>query len=139
MAELGEELRERTAESDASTRLLKRGVVRRKASETALENSGARRALLLEKSRRLEGRLQDQMRQILATQEEKRRRASRQLQNEIAQILVAIHVRLLTLKEAFKANSESLKNEIAETQSLVKQSVQTIKRLANESGVHHEA
>ena len=139
VAELGEELRERTAESDASTRLLKRGVVRRKASETALENSGARRALLLEKSRRLEGRLQDQMRQILATQEEKRRRASRQLQNEIAQILVAIHVRLLTLKEAFKANSESLKNEIAETQSLVKQSVQTIKRLANESGVHHEA
>jgi hypothetical protein len=136
--QLGEELRERTAESSASTRRLKRGVVRRKAAETALENSGAHRSKLLEKSHRLEDRLQDQTRKMLAAQEGGRRDSSRQLQNEVAQILLAIHVRLLTLNEAIKANTKNLKKEIAETQSLVKQSVLTIKRLAHESGVHHE-
>jgi signal transduction histidine kinase len=137
--QLGEKLLARTAESSASARRLKRGVVRRKAVETALGKSDVRHARLVEKSRSLEGRLQAQMRQILAAQEEERKSSSRNLQNEIAQILVAIHVRLLTLKEAVKGNTESLKKEIAETQALVKQSVQTIHRLANESGVHHEA
>jgi len=79
------------------------------------------------------------MRKILSANEDKRQKASSKLQNEIAQILVAIHVRLLTLKEATKANTENLKKEIAETERLVKESVQTIKRLAYESGVHHEA
>lgn len=139
VAELGEELRQRTAESSASTRRLKQGVVRRQSAETELKKSGERHAQLVKTSLGLVDRLQEQMRQILATQEDERRASSRTLQNEIAQILVAIHVRLLTLKEAAKANTDSLKKEIAETQSLVKQSVMTIRRLANESDVHHEA
>jgi hypothetical protein len=107
VAELGEELRVRTAESSASTQRLKRGVVRRQTAETDLKNSGDRHARLVKKSHGLEGRLQEQMRQILAAQEDERRASSRKLQNEIAQILVAIHVRLLTLKEATKANTEA--------------------------------
>lgn len=67
--QLGEALRERTAESSASTRRLKRGVVRRKAAETALEKSGTHRSKLLETSHRLEDRLQDQTRKMLAAQE----------------------------------------------------------------------
>ncbi|HAL92320.1 MAG TPA: hypothetical protein DCM68_04760 [Verrucomicrobia bacterium] len=139
VAELGEELRRRTAESSASARSLKRGVAQRQAAETELRKSGESHARLVKKSQGLEDRLQDQMRQILTAQENERRTSSRKLQNEIAQILVAIHVRLLTLKEAAKTNTENLKKEIAETQALVKQSVQTIQRLAYESGVHHEA
>lgn len=139
VAELDEELRLRTAESSASSQRLKQGVMRRQSAETDLRKCGERHARLVKKSVGLEGRLQEQMRQILAAQEDERRASSRKLQNEIAQILVAIHVRLLTLKEAAKANTESLKKEIAETQALVKQSVVAIQRLAYESGDHHEA
>lgn len=139
VARLSAELRRRTVESAASSQRLKEGVVRRQSAEAELKKSGERHARLVKKSQNLESHLQEQIRQILAVQEDKRRASSQKLQNEIAQILVAIHVRLLTLKEAAKANTDSLKNEIAETQALVKQSVVAIQRLANESGVHHEA
>ena len=136
---LSEELRTRTEESDDSTRRLEQGVVRRKEAETALGKSDEHRDQLLAESRALEKSLQVQMRKILTAQENERRKSSHELQNEIAQVLVAIHVRLLTLKEAVHANTDSLKNEIAETQELVKQSVMTIRRLGHESSVHHEA
>ncbi len=138
VAELGEELRVREAESTASAQRLKKGVKRRQTAETDLKNSGDRHDRLVKKSMGLESHLQEQMRRILAAQEKERRASSRKLQNEIAQILVAIHVRLLTLKEATKANTDSLKNEIAETQALVKQSVMAIQRLSYEIGVHDE-
>ena len=139
VAQLGEELRLRTEESSASRHRLKQGVAQRQLAETELKKSGERHARLVQKSQSLEGRMQEQMHQLLAAQEDERRTSSRKLQNEIAQILVAIHLRLLTLKEAAKANTESLKKEIEETQALVKQSVMTIQRLAYEGGVHHEA
>ncbi len=139
VAELGEELRLRTAESSASAQRLKQGVVRRQKAELNLKESGERHVRLVKKSLDLEDRLQEQMSQLLAAQEDERRTSSRKLQNEIAQILVAIHVRLLALKEAAKANTDSLKKEIAETQTLVKQSVVAIQRLADENGIHHEA
>jgi len=139
VAQLSQKLCERTAQSAASAQRLARGVARRQASEKALQKSDKRHVQLLQKSRNLQNRLRTHMRKILSANEDKRQKASSQLQNEIAQILVAIHVRLLTLKEATKANTENLKKEIAETERLVKESVQTIKRLAYESGVHHEA
>lgn len=138
VAQLGEELRARTAESSASDQLLKRGVARRKTAEVAVGKSQGRHARLVEESHLLEGRLQDQLRKMLAAQEGERQESSRKLQDEIAQILLAIHVRLLTLKEASKADTENLKKEIAETQALVKQSIQTIHRLEHECGNPHE-
>lgn len=139
LAELGAELRRRTAESSAATRGLARGVARRQAAQAALGKTRERHARLLKKSQELETRLQGQMRKMLLALEGERRESSRNLQNEIAQALLAIHVRLLTLKEAAKTNTETLKKEIAETQTLVKQSVQTIHRLGDESGIHHDA
>ena len=138
VAQVGEQLRQKTAESMASTRRLQRDVVRRKAAEATLDQSGRRHVRLVKESRVLEGRLHEQMGQILAAQEKERQRTSQELQNEIAQILLAIHLRLLTLKEAAKANTVSLKKEIAETQVLVKQSVLAIRRLSHEASIHHE-
>jgi signal transduction histidine kinase len=138
VAELGEKLRERTTESHASNRRLKRGVVRRKAAEAALGKSAGHRVRLEKKSQCLESHLHDRMRRILAGQEDERKEISRDLQNEIAQILVAIQVRLLTLNQAIQSSTQNLKNEIAGTRSLVKQSARTIKRLAYESNVHDE-
>lgn len=139
VAQLGEKLRRKTVESVASARRLKMDVVRRETAEVALGKSGERHRHLIEKSRQLEHQLRNQMRQILNAQEKEREKTSQELQNEIAQILLAIHLRLLTLKEAAKANTDRLKKEIDETQVLVKQSVLAIRRMFHEDSADHEA
>ena len=68
----------------------------------------------------------------------KRQKTSRQLHDEITQTLVAINLRLLTLKRSVKTNSENLKKEIAETQRLVQQSKKPIHRLAQKILAKHE-
>ncbi|MCX7010339.1 MAG: histidine kinase [Kiritimatiellaeota bacterium] len=135
--QLSQTLRRRTVESSASTRHLEQGIVRRQAAETALTVSGKHRLKLLQEARALQQRLLVQTRKMLAAQETERQKNSHQLHDEIAQILLAIHVRLLTLKTSSQANTENLKKEIAETQRLVKQSAMTIQRLAHEHGAHH--
>lgn len=132
-------LRLRASESSAATRLLERSITRRKASETLLENSSRHLAKLLQESNLLQSQLREQTRSRLSTQEKARQYASGQFQDEIAQTLLAINLRLLTLKMSAKTSTEKLKNEIAETQILVKQSVKTIQRLAHEINHYHEA
>ena len=89
----------------------------------------------MKESRRLQKHLQRLTHQILSAQEDKRKKISRELQDEIAQTLLGINVRLLTLKKAAAANAEGLKKEIASTQRLVDKSVKTIKRFAREFGI----
>jgi signal transduction histidine kinase len=82
--------------------------------------------------------LQHLTHRILAAQEDKRRKISRDLQDEIAQTLLGINVRLLTLKKEAAVNTEGLKKEIASTQRVVDMSVKSIKRFARDFGVSHE-
>ena len=70
--------------------------------------------------------------QIMTTQEAERKRISHELRDEVAQTLLGINVRLLTLKRAAKGNKASLKKEIANTQRLVRTSVQSINQFAHE-------
>ena len=100
--------------------------------------SGKQRTELLEESRRLQQHSRHLTHEILSAQEDEWRKISRQLHDEIAQILLGINVRLLTLKKAAKANTGSLKKEIASTQRLVEKSVRTINQFAHEVGLHHE-
>ena len=136
--QLNRTLRQRAVESSASARHLKQGILQRQAAEAALKKSGNHRAKLLEESRRLQQHSRHLTHDVLSAQEDEWRKTSRQLHDEIAQILLGIHVRLLTLKKSAKANTGSLKKEIASTQWLVKQSVQTINQFAHEVGLHHE-
>jgi signal transduction histidine kinase len=76
---------------------------------------------------------------ILSAQEDKRKRISHDLQDEIAQTLLGINARLLTVKKASGRSARSLQKEIANTQGLVDMSVKTIKRLAREFGKPHQA
>ncbi len=137
--QLARTLRQRTADSSVSTRNLKRGVARRQAAESALIKSGHHRARLLKASRLLQKQLRRQTHQMLTDMEQEWRVTSRQLQDEIAQTLLAIHVRLLSLKNMAKLNTSSLKKEIVGTQRLVKHSVQAVRKLAHELGVAHKA
>lgn len=127
-------LSRRTVELAASGRYLKRGVVQRKAAEEALKKSGKHRANLLEQSRLVQGHLRRLTRRILSAQEDKRTKISRELHDEIAQTLLGINVRLITLKKEATINSKGLKKEIASTHRLVEKSKKTLSRFADELG-----
>lgn len=133
--QLNQTLRQRTEESSVSARHLKRDIVQRQATEEALKKSGEHYATLLGKSRRLQKHLRHLTYEILSTQEDERRKISLQLQDEIAQTLLGINVRLLTLKNAAKTNTETLQKELDNTQRLVAQSVKTIHQFAHEFGL----
>jgi signal transduction histidine kinase len=137
--QLNKTLGRRTVDLAASNRSLKKGIVQRQAVEQALKQSTGHYARLLMESRRLQQHLRDLTHQILSAQEAERKKISRELHDEIAQTLLGINVRLLTLKRGAMVNSDGLKKEFASTQRLVKRSVQTMNRFAREFGKHHEA
>jgi signal transduction histidine kinase len=137
LRQLSQTLGRRTVHLAASHRSLKQGIVQRKAVEQALRKSGEHSRKLLQESRRLQKHLQRLTHQLLSAQEDKRKAISRDLHDEIAQTLLGIHVRLLTLKKEAAIDASGLKKEIASTQRLVDKSVKIINRFAREFGIHH--
>jgi signal transduction histidine kinase len=131
-------LRRRTADLDASKRSLKQGMARRKTAEAALKKSGEHYKTLLEESLALQGHLQRLTHRALSAQEDKRKKIGHELQDEIAQTLLGINVRLLTLKREAAVEDQGLQKEIASTQRIVHKSVKTINRFAREYGKPHE-
>jgi signal transduction histidine kinase len=119
-------LRRRTVESSASNRRLKLSIIQRKGAEESLKESGTRHAQLLAESHLLQKHLRHLTREILSAQESQRRKSSRVLHDEIAQVLIAIELRLLMLNKAAMTSTESLKKEIANTQRLVQNSVKRL-------------
>lgn len=130
--QLNQTLCQATAELTASTRHLQADVRRHRAAEKTLKESGQHRTQLLAKSHRLQRQLRHLTHQILSAQERERQTLSHQLQDEIAQTLLGINVRLLSLKAAVRGDPAGLKKEIASTQRLVNDSVQSINRFARE-------
>lgn len=139
LSQVNKALDRRTLDLATSNRSLKRSIVRRKTAEEALKKGGGRSKKLLEESRRLQKHLQHLTHQLLAAQENKRRQISRDLRDEIAQTLLSINVRMLTLKKEAAAGTERLKKDIASTQRLVNKSISSIKRFAREFEKYHEA
>lgn len=128
LSQLNKTLRRRTVDLAVSGRHLKQGVVQRKAVERALKKRAGYYARLVKESRRLQKHLRQLTHQILSAQEEERKKISRELHDEIAQTLLGINVRLLTLKNGATANTEDLQKEIASTRRLVEESVKTMSR-----------
>jgi signal transduction histidine kinase len=132
-------LARRTLDLAESNRELQEGIARREDADECLRASEEQSVRLLEEARRLQRHLQELAREIMTAQEEERKRLSLTLQDEIAQTLLAIHVRLLALDRELAISAEGFKKEIATTQRLVQESVQTISRFARECGTQHEA
>jgi signal transduction histidine kinase len=132
LSRLKETLDQRTEELAATHRQLKRGVLRRKVMEVALEKKGNNYKKCLEESLQLQNRLRQLTHRVLRTQENERQNISRELQNEIAQTLLGINVRLLSLKQEARNHRKGIKNEIASTQRLVIRSVRSVRRVARE-------
>jgi len=137
LSKLRRTLGRRTVNLAASHRSLKKDIVQRKTAEHALKKSGKHSRTLLKESRRLQKHLQRLTHQILSAQEDKRKKISRELHDEIAQTLLGINVRLLTLKRGAAINASGFKKEIASTQRLMDNSVKSIKRFAREFGIHN--
>lgn len=131
---LNETLSQRTLDLAASGRSLKQGVTRRKNVEAALKESGNRYKKLVEESLGLQKHLQHLTHKILLAHEDKRKRISRDLQDEIAQTLLGINVRLLTVRKSASQHAHGLQKELSSTQRLVDRSKKTIERFAREYG-----
>lgn len=123
-------LNRRTLELAATNRQLQRGVIRRKSVEAALKKNGEHYARLLKDSLQLQEGLRQLTRRLLASQEEERKKISLELQNEIAQTLLGINIRLLSLKQEARSNTRGLRNEIAGTQRLVVKSARSVRQAA---------
>jgi two-component system sensor histidine kinase DegS len=129
----------RTAELAATNRLLQRGIAQRKGVEAALKKSGQNHAKLLKESLQLQEDLRQLTHQVLAAQEDERKKISLELQNEIAQTLLGVNVRLLSLKQEACTNTKGLKNEIASAQRLVTKSAKFVRSFARELDHPNEA
>jgi len=132
LARLNDTLNQRTTELAATNRQLQRGILRRKSVETALKKSGVHYGKLLKDSLQLQEGLRQLTHRVLAAQEDERKKISIELQNEIAQTLLGINVRLLSLKQGARVNTKGLKNEIASTRRLVAKSAKSVRRVARE-------
>jgi signal transduction histidine kinase len=137
LSQLNKALGRRTVDLVAANRSLQQGITRRKTAEAALKKGAAHYGRLLEESRALQKHLQHLAHQILSAQENKRKKISQELQDEIAQTLLGINVRLLTVKKAANRSAQGLQQEVASTQRLVERSVKTMNRFARAHGNDH--
>ncbi|CAN5841098.1 hypothetical protein BH11VER1_BH11VER1_37540 [soil metagenome] len=119
-------------------RKLQDEITDRKMAEAEFIISEVHTTQLLRESRIMEEHLQGMARKILSANEAGRKRMSHQLQDEIAQTLLGIHVRLLRLKKEAEVNNITVSEEIATIQRLVENSVKTINQLAHEFSKPHK-
>ncbi len=134
MDQLKKTLGLRTAKLAATNRQLQRGILRRKNVEAALKKNGEHYTRLLKESLQLQEGLRQLTHQVISVQEDERKNISRELQDEIAQTLLGINVRLVTLKQEAWTNTKGLKNQIASTQQMVVKSVRSVRRAARKFG-----
>ena len=127
-------LSRRNEELAASHRQLERGIVRRKVMEDSFKKRSAQHKKCLEESLALQKRLRQLTHRVLAAQEDERSKISHELQDEIAQTLLGINVRLLTLKREAGTNNRGLKLCIASTRRLVARSTESVRRVGRELG-----
>ena len=121
-----------TLELADSNRELQQGITERKQAEAALEAGTENSRRLLKESRLLETHLQEMVRKILSVNEEERRQMSLQLNDEIAQTMLGIQVRLLALRKTSSNCEESHSKEISTIQRLLEKSVRTINTFTRE-------
>jgi PAS domain S-box-containing protein len=116
----------------ASNAKLKEEIVRRRAVETALTRSERRARLLLEQARALQAKLRDLSRRMMGVEEEQRKKISRELHDDISQLLVGIIVHLGNVTKAAALDPESIQKTITPLLRMVEESVRVVHRFARE-------
>lgn len=99
-------------------------------SERRLKAEVSKYDQLLTDSRQLEEQARLLAHQILLAQEEERREISRELHDEVAQILAGINVRLAALRESGVINFQNFETGIQLTQQMIEESMNVVHRYA---------
>ena len=126
------QLKEMSGKYIAIIEKLRLEVIQRKVVTTALRKIESHYTQLLEESYRMQEQLRHLSHQILIAHEEERKKISRELHDEIGQILAGVNIRLATLKNESAIHNKSIKRKIASTQQLVEKSMKTIHQFARE-------
>jgi signal transduction histidine kinase len=130
--ELIQTLEQRHAELADANRELQSEIVERKRTEAALRESEEHLRELFEEAKRMHENLQNLSRRVLQVQEEERKRISRELHDEIGQVLTAISVNLAMLKKDSDVSRNGRDQKLADTQALLEQMIETVHRFARE-------
>jgi len=128
---LNKTLRQYIVELASTRRQLKQKIVKRKAVEETLIKSGEHQAQLLQVALQRQRRLRHLTHQLLGAQETEREQISHGLCDEIAQTLLGINVRLLSLATDSRATPKGLQREINNTQKLVEKSARAMHRIVS--------
>jgi signal transduction histidine kinase len=125
-------LRQRTRALADANRRTRREIGRRRGVEKALRTSERRNSLLLKEAIHMQEHLRHLSRRVLSAQEEERKQISRELHDEIGQILTGVTVRLATLKKEAAVNTRGLEKKLASTQRLLEKTMRIVHRFARE-------
>ena len=128
----GAEAQRRVESLAAAVHSANQEIARRRAAETTLKESERTQRELLAQSLELHAQLRSLTHQLLRAQEDERKKISRQLHDEIAQILAGISVELATLKEAAAINPRGLRQRISKTRLRVEQAVHIVHDFARD-------
>ena len=120
LSQLNETLNQRTVALAATNRQLKHAIVTRHALEATFKKGEQHYSHLLKESHHVQEQLRHLTHQLLSAQEEERKETSRELRDEIAQTLLAIDVRLVTLKKEATLNTKGFEKELASLNGLRK-------------------
>lgn len=132
LQQINQTLRLHTAALARGNRRLEREVTRRKQGEMTIRKGKKRYQILFLESLVMQKKLRQLTRQIILAQEEERKEISRELHDEVVQILVGINVELSALGKGASLGLETLRVKIARTQRLVENSVNAVHRFARE-------
>jgi len=117
---------------DTTNRSMLADIVRRKSTEANLNTTGELFSKRLNESAQLQLQLRQLMHRMMATQEDDRKNISQELQNDIAQTLLGINVRLLSLKKTARSGTREFKKEISSTQQLILKSAKSVRKFARQ-------
>jgi signal transduction histidine kinase len=121
-----------TAALAAGNRRLEREIKRRKIAEVAIRRGNEEYEKLFLASQVMQRKLRQLTHQIIFAQEEERKEISRELHDEVVQMLVGINVELSALSQGTSSGLHTIKLKIARTQRLVANSVSAVHRFARE-------
>ena len=126
-----EEAQHRIDILSATNRMLEEEIIRRQVGETALRKSEQRAHQLLTQSRQLQKKLHHLSHQILMVQENQRKEISRELHDEISQLLLGINIQLVILAKA-ASNPPAIRRALAPVRRLVAKTVRIVHQFARE-------
>lgn len=136
LQQIAKTLERRTLDLAFFRDLLRKQIAARRRAGVNLRTSQRKSRSALKDSLKSQTRLQGALHKILTTSEAERREMSCKLNDEVAQNLLAINLRILSLKKNIAATHKELTLEIHTTQQLVAESATLIGRLAHEITPH---